>query len=98
MKITERHVRIVAIVKFAIAIGLFIALPFIGMEKIVNVVIDIEELCMVEVEENSWSKIVIHHSATNGGDAHAFDTYHREKKKWANGLAYHCGIGSGTGS
>ncbi|MDR4497839.1 MAG: peptidoglycan recognition protein family protein [Candidatus Scalindua sp.] len=98
MKITERHVRIVAIVKFAIAIGLFIALPFIGMKKIVTVVIDIEELCSVEVEENSWRQIVIHHSATNSGDAQAFDKYHREKKKWANGLAYHFVIGNGSGS
>ena len=98
MKITERHIRIVAIVKFAIAIGLFIALPFIGMKKIATVVIDIEELCEVEVEENSWRQIVIHHSATNSGDAHAFDKYHREKKKWANGLAYHFVIGNGSGS
>ncbi|NOG84793.1 MAG: N-acetylmuramoyl-L-alanine amidase [Planctomycetes bacterium] len=98
MGITERHVRIYALVKIAVAIGLFITLPFIGTKKPVTDLVDIDSLCRVEVEENSWRQIVIHHSATNGGDAQAFDTYHREKRKWANGLAYHFVIGNGSGS
>ncbi|MDR4505009.1 MAG: peptidoglycan recognition protein family protein [Candidatus Scalindua sp.] len=98
MRITERHVRFFALAKIITAVGLFISLPFIGANKTVTVLVDIESLCRVEVEENSWRQIVIHHSATNGGDAHAFDTYHREKRKWANGLAYHFVIGNGSGS
>ncbi len=90
--------RIFALAKIITAVCLFISLPFIGADKTVTVLVDIDGLCRVDVEENSWRQIVIHHSATNGGDAHAFDTYHREKRKWANGLAYHFVIGNGSGS
>jgi len=41
-----------------------------------------------------WRSIVIHHSATEAGDAAAFDREHR--KKWKNGLGYHFVIGNGT--
>lgn len=98
MRITERHVRIFALAKILTAIGLFITLPFIKTDKPITVLVDIDSLCTVTVEENSWRQIVIHHSATNAGCAHAFDTYHREKRKWANGLAYHFVIGNGSGS
>ncbi len=98
MRILERHVKIFAIALFVIAIGLLISLPFIGTNNLLTITVDIERLCRVKGEENEWKYIVLHHSATNEGDAHAFDTYHRKKKKWSNGLAYHFVIGNGSRS
>lgn len=45
-----------------------------------------------------WRTIVIHHSATESGNATLFDRYHREHKHMENGLAYHFVIGNGMGS
>ncbi|MCP5002749.1 MAG: N-acetylmuramoyl-L-alanine amidase [Planctomycetes bacterium] len=98
MRITDRHVKIFAFAKIAVAVGLFASIPFIGTKKTVSVIVDIEGLCRVGVEENAWQQVIVHHSATNSGDAEAFDTYHREKRKWKHGLAYHFVIGNGTGS
>ena len=81
MKIAERHVIIFTVAMYISGIGLLVYLPFIEVEK--EVVFDIEKLCKVEVEENQWQYIVLHHSATNEGSARSFDAYHREKK---NGL------------
>ena len=89
MKIVEWHVITVAIVMFVTATGLFIYLPFISIKKEPTATIDIEELCRVDVEENKWEYVVLHHSATDEGSADNFDRYHREKKKWEHGLAYH---------
>jgi N-acetyl-anhydromuramyl-L-alanine amidase AmpD len=50
------------------------------------------------VPENNWRYIVIHHSATKGGNAADFDRYHRKVKGWRYGLAYHFVIGNGNGS
>jgi len=113
MKIYERHFIILSIVMFAIATGLFVfALLFIKdtvkpsatpqKPDIVKVpyfvIVDINELCRVEVEERKWENIVLHHSATDEGNAHNFDEYHRETMKWEHGLAYHFVIGNGKGS
>ncbi len=112
MKITERQVIIFSIVAFAIAIGLFIYLPFIGIRgKFANTqkqppgtkepfiaTVDIEKLCRVYVSENEWKYIVLHHSATDEGNAYKFDRHHRKEKKWKYGLAYHFVIGNGKGS
>lgn len=46
----------------------------------------------------NWKYIVIHHSATGAGSAAEFDTFHREKRGWENGLGYHFVIGNGSGS
>ena len=78
---------------YVTAIGLFIYLQFIG-----KVAIDIEKLCKVDVGENAWEYVVLHHSATDEGNARRFDRYHREKRKWSHGLAYHFVIGNGNGS
>jgi len=43
-----------------------------------------------------WKFIVIHHSATNTGNAKSFDEYHRSRG--FGGLAYHFVIGNGHGS
>ena len=45
-----------------------------------------------------WKYIVIHHSATESGNACVFDKDHREKRGWENGLGYHFVIGNGRGS
>lgn len=44
-----------------------------------------------------WRYIVIHHSATDNGNAAAFDAYHRDKKGWDE-LGYHFVIGNGNGA
>ena len=93
MKIVERHVIIFSIAMYVTAIGLCIYLQFIG-----KVAIDIEKLCKVDVDENEWKYVVLHHSATDEGNASNFDRYHREKRKWSHGLAYHFVIGNGNGS
>jgi N-acetyl-anhydromuramyl-L-alanine amidase AmpD len=45
-----------------------------------------------------WKYVVIHHSATDSGDAASIGEYHRDKKGWVNGLGYHFLIGNGNGS
>ncbi|MFQ5965512.1 MAG: peptidoglycan recognition family protein [Candidatus Scalinduaceae bacterium] len=98
MKIKERHIIVFSIGMFAIALWLFISLPFIGTNRRHTVTVDIEELCKVDIDKVEWKYIVLHHSATNEGNAHTFDRYHTEKRKWSNGLAYHFVIGNGTRS
>lgn len=52
----------------------------------------------MNVTENNWRYIVIHHSATHEGCAKDFDSYHRNRRGWENGLGYHFVIGNGTHS
>ena len=47
--------------------------------------------------ERSWRAIVIHHSATNTGNATVFDKWHREDRNW-EGVGYDFVIGNGTDS
>lgn len=47
--------------------------------------------------EKRWTAIVIHHSATNYGNAAIFDKWHREGHNW-NGIGYDFVIGNGTDS
>ena len=98
MKIVERHVIIFLIGIYVTAIGLLIYLPFIGKGRQFTVAIDIEKLCKVDVDENEWKYVVLHHSATDEGNARRFDKHHREEKGWVNGLGYHFLIGNGNGS
>ncbi len=44
-----------------------------------------------------WRYIVIHHSASESGNASQFDRYHRNVRGW-NELGYHFVIGNGQGS
>lgn len=46
----------------------------------------------------SWKYVVIHHSATDSGDAASIGEYHKDKKGWVNGLGYHFLIGNGNGA
>jgi N-acetyl-anhydromuramyl-L-alanine amidase AmpD len=98
MKIVEWHVITFSIAMFVTATGLFIYLPFISIKREDTIAINIEELCRVDVEENRWEYVVLHHSATDEGSADNFDRYHREQKNWEHGLAYHFVIGNGNGS
>ncbi|MCP5002966.1 MAG: N-acetylmuramoyl-L-alanine amidase [Planctomycetes bacterium] len=45
-----------------------------------------------------WKYIVIHHSASNAGNASSIGKYHREVRGWENGLGYHFLIGNGNGA
>jgi hypothetical protein len=47
--------------------------------------------------EKNWTAIVIHHSATDSGDAAIFDKWHREGNDW-EGVGYDFVIGNGTDS
>lgn len=42
-----------------------------------------------------WKYILIHHSATNNGNAKRFDSYHR-RRGMKNGMAYHFVINNGS--
>ena len=45
-----------------------------------------------------WNFIVIHHSASDSGNAVNFDKLHREVNGWSRGLGYDFVIGNGNGS
>jgi hypothetical protein len=47
--------------------------------------------------ERKWTAIVIHHSASDNGNAEIFDEYHRKSKHW-QGVGYDFVIGNGTDS
>lgn len=47
-------------------------------------------------ESFRWRYIVIHHSATDEGNAEIFDKHHRNVRGWAHGLGYHFVIDNGT--
>ena len=47
--------------------------------------------------KKGWRHIVIHHTATTSATARGIDTYHREKRRMENGMAYHFLIGNGKG-
>jgi hypothetical protein len=47
--------------------------------------------------EKQWNAIVLHHSATENGNAAIFDRMHREENHW-DGVGYDFVIGNGTNS
>ena len=51
----------------------------------------------IKVDNDKWKLIVVHHSATERGNASIFDRSHR-KRGMQNGLAYHFVIGNGSDS
>ena len=44
-----------------------------------------------------WRYIVVHHTATEVGDVERIDRYHREQRKYKDGIGYHFLIGNGKG-
>lgn len=48
-----------------------------------------------DVASRAWKYVVLHHSATAGGSAQSFDTFHRQQRGWQGGLGYHFVIGNG---
>jgi hypothetical protein len=47
--------------------------------------------------EKGWRAIIVHHSATDTGNASIFDKWHRERNHW-EGVGYDFVIGNGTDS
>ncbi|MEK6767234.1 MAG: peptidoglycan recognition family protein [Planctomycetota bacterium] len=45
-----------------------------------------------------WKYIVIHHSASDSGNAASIGKYHKNERGWVNGLGYHFLVGNGNGS
>lgn len=52
---------------------------------------------LTRTQYRHWKHIVIHHSATVGGNALEFHRFHKDTRGW-DGLAYHFVIGNGNGS
>ncbi len=45
-----------------------------------------------------WKYVVIHHSASDSGNAASIGKYHKNERGWVNGLGYHFLIGNGNGA
>ena len=56
------------------------------------------KIAVSNLSRTRWKHIILHHSATPGGNAASFDRYHRERRRMENGLAYHFIVGNGTDS
>lgn len=56
------------------------------------------ELEQFKIRPWKWKYIVIHHSASDSGNASTIDKYHRDNRGWINGLGYHFLIGNGNGA
>ncbi len=100
----EGIIRCLSLSMIVIASGLFISIPFLKSAKIeklnrlesASCMPNLDHLCCTDVKERPWEYIVIHHSATAKGNAARFDQYHKKKKGWEYGLAYHFVIGNGS--
>lgn len=57
----------------------------------------VETSWRVKATPGRWRNIVVHHTATEKGDPDSMDRFHREVRKWENGLGYHFLIGNGNG-
>ena len=57
-----------------------------------------DQIDSARIKPGRWRYVVIHHSETPSGNAAVFDRFHRNVRKWENGLAYHFVIGNGRGS
>lgn len=49
------------------------------------------------IKRGRWQAIVVHHAATNKATPQGMNDYHRNVRKWSNGLGYHFVIGNGIG-
>lgn len=109
MFISENHIKYFAIGMGTIGISILWVVMFVGVKPVPAPIPvsqkagetfspEMSKICDVNKTEVKWKYIVLHHSATNEGNAANFDNYHRNKKKWKHGLAYHFVIGNGTQS
>lgn len=48
------------------------------------------------IKKSKWKVIVVHHSAAPNATPQGMHRYHRDIRKWANGLGYHFVIGNGV--
>jgi len=48
------------------------------------------------IKRDKWDVIVVHHSAAPTATPKGMDNYHRNERKWKNGLGYHFVIGNGV--
>ncbi len=51
----------------------------------------------IKATPGRWRNIVVHHTAADTGSPESIDRFHREVRKWENGLGYHFLIGNGFG-
>lgn len=98
--IREIHVKLIAIAMGIIGVSILSITPFLNKVKPhpVPVAAQMSQLCSVDTAEAEWKYIVLHHSATQEGNAANFNAYHKNKRKWKYGLAYHFVIGNGSHS
>ena len=98
----ERIFKYLSLATIVVSSELFISIPFLSgifnHAKVENTAStpSLIQLCHTEVSENQWQYIVLHHSATAKGNAARFDDYHRNKRGWEHGLAYHFVIRNGS--
>ena len=57
---------------------------------------NLDPLCRSDVKESPWEYIVIHHSATEKGNAARFDSYHKKRRDGNTVWHYHFVIGNGS--
>jgi len=98
MRKHERIIQCLSIATIVATSGVFVYLSFFDGGKLKKTAPpqNVAQLCNIDVSENQWKYIVIHHSATVKGNATRFDYYHRKKRGWEYGLAYHFVIGNGS--
>ena len=96
-QLSERDTRFIVLAAAVAAAGLLYALRSRGPVRAstrtgTQLLVD-----RMDAPARPWRMIVIHHSATAGGNAAAMDRYHREVRGWRS-LAYHFVIGNGHGA
>lgn len=97
--VKDIHVKLIALTMCFIGMCLFSVIPFLKKGKLFEYAEqDIAKICNVNEADREWKYIVLHHSATQEGNAASFNNYHKNKKKWKYGLAYHFVIGNGSQS
>lgn len=55
-----------------------------------------KQIDAANISKGRWRYIVIHNSATERGNARAFERYHRDVKRMKYGMAYHFVVGNGS--
>ena len=48
------------------------------------------------IQRERWNVIVVHHTANSNDTPQSIDNYHRNVRKWNNGMGYHFLIGNGV--